>query len=73
MMKYFFKHLLTALIFVFAIVAFSWIGIEIGQFIGQAMGDEKYGFVVWIAFTVTLGVVYYAYSQAKIDIKYGSK
>jgi heme exporter protein D len=37
------------------------------------MGDEKYGFVVWIAFTVTLGVVYYAYSQAKMDIKYGSK
>ena len=72
-MKYFFKHLLTALIFVFAIVAFSWIGIEIGQFIGQAMGDEKYWFVVWIAFTVTLGVVYYAYSQAKMDIKYGSK
>ena len=73
MMKYFFKHLLTALMFVFAIVAFSWIGIEVGQFIGQSMGNEKYGFITWIVFTVTLGVLYYAYSQAKIDIKYGSK
>ena len=73
MVKYFFKHLLTALMFVFSIVAFAWIGIEAGQLIGQAMGDEKYGFIIWIAFTVTLGVLYYAYSQAKIDIKYGSK
>ena len=34
MMKYFFKHPLTALTFVFfPIVAFAWIGIEVGELI----------------------------------------
>jgi len=73
MMKYFIKHLLTALLFVFSVVAFAWVGNEAGKLIGQAIGSEKYGFLVWIGFTVLIGVVFYAYSQAKLDVKYQSK
>jgi len=69
-MKYFFKHLLTALLFVFSIIAFAWVGIEIGGYVGQQLGNEQYGFITWIVFTITLGVVYYAYNQAKMDVKY---
>ena len=70
MMKYFLKHLTHALLFLVAIFGFGYAGIEIGKFVGGQMQSEAWGHIVAMGFIFLVGAIYYAYSQAKTDIKY---
>ena len=70
MLKYFLKHFSQALLFILAIFGFAWAGIEIGKFVGGQMQSEAWGHIIALGFIFLVGTLYYAYSQAKIDIKY---
>ncbi len=70
MLKYFLKHFSQALLFILAIFGFAWVGIEIGKFVGGQMQSEAWGHIIALGFIFLVGTLYYAYSQAKIDIKY---
>ncbi len=70
MLKYFLKHFSRALFFILAIFGFAWAGIEIGKFVGGQMQSEAWGHIIALGFIFLVGTVYYAYSQAKLDIKY---
>jgi hypothetical protein len=73
MLKYFLKHFGQALLFVFAIFGFAWVGIQIGNFVGGQMQNDAWGHIVAMGFIFLVGIIYYAYSQAKMDVKYRSK
>ena len=73
MLKHFVKHFGQALLFVFAIVGFAWAGIEIGKFVSGQLDNDGYVHIVAMGFIFLVGMIFYAYSQAKIDIKYQSK
>jgi len=73
MMSYFLKHFGQALLFAFAIVGVAWAGMEIGRFIGGQMQNDAWGHIIAIGFIFLVGMIYYAYGQAKIDLKYGPK
>jgi len=73
MMKHFLKHFGQALLFIIAVFGFAWAGIEIGKFAGSQMQNDAWGHIVAIGFIFLIGTIYYAYSQAKIDLKYQSK
>ena len=55
---------------ILAIFGFAWVGIEIGKFVGGQMQSEAWGHIIALGFIFLVGTLYYAYSQAKIDIKY---
>jgi hypothetical protein len=73
MLQYFIKHFSQALLFLMALVGFTWAGVEIGKFVGGQLENEAYSHIVTIGFVFLIGIIFYAYSQAKIDIKYQSK
>jgi hypothetical protein len=73
MLKHFAKHFGQALLFLMAVIGFGWAGVEIGKFIGGQFENEAYSHIVTIGFIFLVAMIFYAYSQAKIDIKYQSK
>ena len=73
MFKHFVKHFGQALLFLLSIVGFAWLGVEIGKFVGGQLQNESYTHIVSIGFIFLVGIIYYAYGQAKIDLKYGPK
>tara|TARA_Y100001937_G_scaffold52919_1_gene73109 strand:- start:1050 stop:1271 length:222 start_codon:yes stop_codon:yes gene_type:complete len=73
MLKYFLKHFGQALLFLTAVIGFGWAGVEIGKFVGGQLENESYSHIVTIGFIFLVGMIFYAYGQAKVDVKYQSK
>lgn len=73
MMKYFVKHLKQALIFVASALLLAFGSFYVGSYIGEKVDNTSIGFAVIWGIIVFIGIVHYAYSQAKIEMKYQSK
>ena len=73
MSKYFFKHLLKAIIYILSSIGFGWLIFQGGKFIGSALDNPGYGILIVIGIVLFFGSIQYAYEQAKIELKYSKK
>jgi|TARA_B100001964_G_C14096035_1_gene537048 hypothetical protein len=73
MTNLFIKHFAYGLLFVGGMLGFALVGIELGEYIGRQIGNEDYGFLIFIGAIVLAGITWNAYGQAKISTEYNSK
>ena len=69
MVNSFIKHFAWGLLFVAGMLGITWVGIEVGEYIGGQMGNKDYGFLIWIGAIILAGITWYSYSQAKIQTR----
>ena len=69
MISSFIKHFAWGLLFVAGMLGITWVGIEVGEYIGGQMGNKDYGFLIWIGAIILAGITWYSYSQAKIQTR----
>jgi len=69
MINSFIKHFAWGLLFVAGMLGITWVGIEVGEYIGGQMGNKDYGFLIWIGAIILAGITWYSYSQAKIQTR----
>jgi len=73
MFKYFLKHLSYSAIAVASAVLGGWLIYEAGKYIGSAIDNPGHGFLISMGIAVIIGLIHYAYEQAKIEVKYSKK
>ena len=69
MVNSFIKHFAWGLLVVAGMLGITWVGIEVGEYIGGQMGNKDYGFLIWIGAIILAGITWYSYSQAKIQTR----